>query len=82
MVLLARKTGSSPADAAAGSWLPSQHFQWRVSKLSWTPNILLPIPQTCTRDEAAAHRRQLIDTWRQEGQTDEVRHCILLVFVS
>lgn len=27
--------------------------------------------QTCSRDEAAAHRQQLIATWREEGQTDE-----------
>ena len=32
-----------------------------------------PLAQTCSRDEAAAHRQQLIATWREEGQTDEVR---------
>ena len=32
--------------------------------------------QTCSRDEAAERRNQLIAAWREEGQSDEVRHSV------
>lgn len=62
--------------AAACKFRPALPRHSGKSTFGAVPQLLTrckPLAQTCSRDEAAAHRQQLIATWREEGQTDEVR---------